>query len=55
MGNADEKSVFYDNLTNTTVDTKVLKAVLVKTKQDEKVRITNAFSSGWWKRKNLPK
>jgi len=55
MGNADEMSVFFDILTNTTVDAKVLKAALVKTKQDQKVRITNAFSSGWWKRKNLPK
>jgi hypothetical protein len=35
MGNTDEMSVllvFFDNLTNTTVDAKVLKAVLVKTK-----------------------
>jgi hypothetical protein len=40
--------VFFDNLTNTTVDAKVLKAVLVKTKWHEKVRIINAFSSGWW-------
>jgi hypothetical protein len=32
MGNADETSVSYDILTNTTVDAKVSKSVLVKTK-----------------------
>ena len=51
MGNADETSVFFDILTNTTVDAKVSKAVLVKTKWHEKVGITNAFSSGWWEEK----
>jgi len=48
MGNADETLVFFDILTNTTVDAKVSKARLVKIKQHKKVRITNAFSSGWW-------
>jgi hypothetical protein len=48
MGNADKTSVFFDILTTTTVDAKVSKAALVKTKRHEKLRITNAFSSGWW-------
>jgi len=32
MDNADETSVFFDILTNTIVDAKVSKAVVVKTK-----------------------
>ena len=51
MGNVDETLVFFDILTDTTVDAKVSKAVVVKTKRHEKVRINNAFSSGWWEEK----
>jgi len=51
MGNADETLVFFDILTNTIVDAKVSKAAVVKTKRHEKVRIINAFSSGWWEEK----
>ena len=51
MGNADKTSVLFDILTNTIVDAKVLKAAFIQTKRREKVRITNAFSSGWWEEK----
>jgi hypothetical protein len=40
MGNAGETPVFFDMLTNTTVDTKGSKSVLVKITGHEKLRIT---------------
>jgi hypothetical protein len=65
MGNKDETTVFFDMPTNTTVDTKSSKSVLIKTTGHEKLRIAvmlSVLADGRkltpfviLKRKNLPK
>jgi hypothetical protein len=50
MSKTDETAVLFDTQTNTMANEKGSTSVLVKTMRHEKLRITDAYSSGWLKK-----